>query len=101
MVNNSEKKEKPGVKVIVKKQQNEEEHIRSLNHENLTFDEKLFHWRGCASTRINSIKSSIETGKSVIGELWPMYKEPFGYKLVRILCICFKYVCMIPVLSIL
>lgn len=62
----------------------EQEHIRILKHESntLSMDEKLMHWQACASTRINSLK--VDGSKQIV-ESWPMYKEPFGYRLVFIM----------------
>lgn len=57
----------------------EQDHVRALKHENFDFESKLTHWQGCVATRLNSIKKDHER----TFELWPMYKEPTGYKLVN------------------
>lgn len=61
----------------------EEEHVRNLKHEfrSLSTDEKIIHWKGCAATRLNSIKKCSGSSKKIIGD-WPMYKEPEGVRLV-------------------
>lgn len=61
----------------------EQDHMRALKHDNLTFEEKLAHWKGCVATRLNSINKDTDT-KKAITEMWPMYKEPSGYRLVNI-----------------
>lgn len=56
-------------------------HIRALKFENLSFEEKLTHWKGCVATRLNSLNNEEAKGKAIT-VLWPMYKEPSGYRLV-------------------
>lgn len=61
----------------------EEEHIRVLEHEGLTLsiEDKLKHWKGCAASRLNSLKQTSGSSKQII-DAWPMYKDPVGFRLV-------------------
>lgn len=62
--------------------ESDQAHIRSLKFDNLTFEEKLVHWQGCITTRLNSFNT--EDGKNKhIATMWPQYKEPYGYKLIE------------------
>lgn len=60
----------------------DQDHLRALKHDNLTFQEKLMHWKACIATRLNSLNSAGAGGKP-IAELWPTYKEPSGYIMVE------------------
>lgn len=61
----------------------DQDHIRCLTDENLAFDEKLLHWKGCVATRLNSFNKRDLTSINQIIDIWPLYKEPEGFKLVR------------------
>lgn len=60
----------------------DQDHIRALKHENLSFEDKLMHWKGCVTTRLNSLNKLDVEGKQ-IAALWPLYKEPSGYIMVN------------------
>lgn len=69
----------------------EQGHMRALKFENLTFDEKMMHWKGCVATRINSINKDETPNSKSITEMWPMYKERSGYRMVKFSCTIFAY----------
>lgn len=69
-------------KITYEESQSDQDHVRALTDKNLGFDEKLIHWRGCVATRLNSINKSDVTEINQIIEIWALYKEPDGYKLV-------------------
>lgn len=54
----------------------------------MNIEEKLVHWKGCISTRLNSMRQLCSAGPNdtlsskQIVDLWPMYKEPGGFRLV-------------------
>lgn len=63
--------------------ENEQDHIRALKYDSLTFEETLYHWKSSSATRLNSLKQNLASGKmQQIGEIWHFYKESYGYKLV-------------------
>lgn len=64
-------------------------HIAALENENLDFEEKFMHWKNCVSTRLNFINKEYSAGIHRITELWPLYKEPKGYKLVKLCTLVF------------
>lgn len=55
------------------------EHMRALKFDNLGHEDKMLHWKGCIATRLNSFKKR----DAHFSKLWPMYREPGGYRLVR------------------
>lgn len=65
--------------------QDEGEHIRKLKNEfqAMTYEEKMRHWAACAATRMNTIKDIENTSKQII-DIWPQYKSPDGFRLVRL-----------------
>lgn len=64
----------------------EPEHIRALKYDihAMSYDEKLRHWAGCVSTRMNDIRETEKSKKHIV-DIWPLYKAPDGYRLV---CCC-------------
>lgn len=60
----------------------DQDHLRALKHDNLSFEEKLMHWKGCIATRLSSLQTGSSQGKTV-SALWPMFKEPSGYIMVK------------------
>lgn len=46
----------------------------------LSWDEKLKHWRACAPSRLNAVRA-INGAKHIV-QMYPMFNEPFGFKLV-------------------
>lgn len=69
-------------KITYEESQSDQDHKRALTDENLGFDGKFVHWKSCVATRLNSFNKSDVTGINQIIEIWPMYKDPDGYKLV-------------------
>lgn len=67
---------------------NEDEHVRILKtkFETLTSEERMLHWTACAASRMNSIKN-IEFSSTQITDIWPQYKTPDGFRLVRRTCL--------------
>lgn len=68
--------------------ESEQDHMRALKFDNLSFDEKMTHWKGCVATRLNSINENEAPDSKSITEMWPMYKEPSGYRMVKLYHFC-------------
>lgn len=48
----------------------------------MSYDEKMSHWTRCVALRMNDIKSIEDSPKQIV-DLWPQYKAPDGFRLVR------------------
>lgn len=65
--------------------EDEEGHIRILKHElhAMPFEEILKHWNACFELRQKSYNDLCDPkSKKHLITLWPMFKDPIGYRLV-------------------
>lgn len=64
--------------------EDEDSHVLVLkrDYHSMSFDEKIKHWTACAATRMNDIRNLDKSSKSII-DIWPPYKQPDGFRLVR------------------
>lgn len=66
-------------------EEDEEGHLRILKHEFniMSFEELLIHWDGCFEIRQKSFKElCAPDSKKHLVDLWPMLKDPKGFRLV-------------------
>lgn len=58
--------------------------MQSLKYDNLSADDFDSAWHACRKHRVNTIFNDCANVADVM-KIWPQYKKPIGFKLVRYL----------------